>query len=46
MSPVATYCNTCCDNKVLIHESTEPIKNKILPNDNIDKGDRKKSNYP
>ena len=24
------------------HESTETIKNKKLPNDNIDKGDKKK----
>ena len=31
-----------CDNKILNHESTEAIKNKTLPNDNIDKGDRKK----
>ena len=42
MSPVATYSNINCDNKVLNHESTEAIKNKTLPNDNIDKGDRKK----
>ena len=41
MSPVATYSNINCDNKVLNHESTEAIKNKTLPNDNIDKG-----NYP
>ena len=38
MSPVATYC----DNKMLNDESTEAIKNKTLPNDNIGKGDRKK----
>ena len=42
MSPVAAYSNINCDNKVLNHESTEAIKNKKLPNDNIDKGDRKK----
>ena len=41
MSPVATYSNTNCD-KVLNHESTEAVKSKTLPNDNIDKGDRKK----
>ena len=33
MSPVATYSNTNCDNKILNHESTEAIKNKALPND-------------
>ena len=38
MSAVATYC----DNKMLNDESTEAIKNKTLPNDNIGKGDRKK----
>ena len=37
MSPVATYSNINCDNEVLNHESTEAIKNKPLPNDNIDK---------
>ena len=42
MSPVATYSNINCDNKVLNHESTEAIKNKTLPNDNIDKGNWKK----
>ena len=42
MSPVATHSNINCDNKVLNHESTEAIKNKTLPNNNIDKGDRKK----
>ena len=42
MSPVAAYSNINCDNKVLNHESTEAIKNTKLPNDNIDKGDRKK----
>ena len=39
---VATYSNINCDNKILNHESTEAIKNKTFPNDNIDKGDRKK----
>ena len=42
MSPVATYSNINCDNEILNHESTETIKSKTLPNDNIDKGDRKK----
>ena len=46
MSPVATYSNINCDNKILNHESTEAIKNKTLPNDNIDKGDRKKVIIP
>ena len=46
MSPVATYSNINCDNKLLNHESTEAIKNKTLPNDNIDKGDRKKGIIP
>ena len=35
MSPVATYSNINCDNKVLNHESTEAIKNETLPNGNI-----------
>ena len=42
MSPVATYSNINCDNKILNHELTEAIKNKTLPNNNIGKGDRKK----
>ena len=42
MPPVEAYSNVNRDNKVLNHESTEEIKNKTLPNDNIDKGDRKK----
>ena len=42
MSPVATYSNINCDNKILNDESTEAVKNKTLPNDNIGKGDRKK----
>ena len=42
ISPVATYSNINCDNKILNHESTEAIKNKILLNNNISKGDRKK----
>ena len=42
MSPVATYSNINCDNKVLNHESAEAIKNKTLPNDNIDNGNSKK----
>ena len=42
MSPVATYSNINCDNKILSHELTEAIKNKTLPNNNIGKGDRKK----
>ena len=37
MSHVATYSNTNCDN----NESTEAIKNKKLPNNNIDKVERK-----
>ena len=42
MSPIATYSNINCDNKILNNESTEVVKNKTLPNDNIGKGDRKK----
>ena len=42
ISPVATYSNINCDNKILNHELTEAIKNKTLPNNNIGKGDRKK----
>ena len=42
MSPVATYSNVNCVNKILNHELTEAIKNKTLPNDNINKGERKK----
>ena len=42
MSPIATYSNITCDNAVLDHESTETIKNKKIPNGNIDKGDRMK----
>ena len=42
MSSVATYSNINRDNKILNHESTEVIKNKKLPNENINKGDRKK----
>ena len=42
MSPIATYTNITCDNAVLDHESTETIKNKKIPNGNIDKGDRMK----
>ena len=42
MLPVATYSDMNCNNKILNHESTEAIKNKTLPNDNIDKDDRKK----
>ena len=42
MSSVATYSNINRDNKILNHESTEAIKNKKLPNENINKGDRKK----
>ena len=42
MSSVATYFNINRDNKILNHESTEAIKNKKLPNENINKGDRKK----
>ena len=37
MSHVATYSNTNCDN----NESTEAIKNKKLPNNNIGKVERK-----
>ena len=40
MSPVGTYSNVNCDNKISNHESTEAIKDKILPDDNI--GDNKK----
>ena len=36
MSPVATYSNINCDNKILNYESTEAVKNNI-PNDNIQK---------
>ena len=36
MSPVGTYSNVNCDNKISNHESTEAIKDKILPDDNID----------
>ena len=42
MSPIATYSSINCDNKILNNESTEVVQNKTLPNDNIDKGDRKK----
>ena len=42
MSPIATYSNINCDNKILNNESTEVVKNKTLPNDSIGKGDRKK----
>ena len=37
MSHVATYSNTNCDN----NESTEAIKNKKLPNNNLGKVERK-----
>ena len=37
MSPVATYSNMNCDNKILNYESTEAVKNKNIPNDNIQK---------
>ena len=37
MSPVGTYSNINCDNKTLNNESTEVVKNKALPNDNIGK---------
>ena len=40
MSPIATYSNRNCSNKLLSNESTEVIKNKVLPNDNIG------NNYP
>ena len=42
MSPIAIYSNINCENKILNSESTEVVKNKSLPNDNIGKGDRKK----
>ena len=42
LSPIATYSNINCDDKILNNESTEVVKNKTLPNDNIGKGDRKK----
>ena len=42
MSPIATYSNINCDNKILNNESTEVVKNKTLPNGSIGKGDRKK----
>ena len=42
MSPIATYSNINCDNKILSNESTEVVKNQTLPNDNIGKCDRKK----
>ena len=42
MSPVETFSNINRDNNILNRQSTEAIKNKTLPNDNIDKGDRKK----
>ena len=42
MSPVGTYSNINCEFKISNHESTEAIKNKTLPNDDIGKGDRKK----
>ena len=41
MPPIATYSNTNCDNQILNNESTEVVKNKTLPNDNIGKGERK-----
>ena len=41
-SPIATYSNINCDNKILNNESTEVVKNKTLPNGSIGKGDRKK----
>ena len=43
MLPVATYSNINCHSKILNYESTEAIKNKTLPNNNIDRGDRKKT---
>ena len=42
MTPVATYSNINCDNKIINHESTEAVKNKTLPNRNIGKGDKKR----
>ena len=42
MSSEATYSNKNCDNKILNHESPKTIKNKKLPNDNINKDDRRK----
>ena len=42
MSPIATYSNINCDNKILNNESAEVVKNKALSNDNIGKGARKK----
>ena len=42
MSSEATYSSKNCDNKILNHESTKTIKNKKLPNDNINKDDRRK----
>ena len=40
MSPIATYSNINCSNKLLSNESTEVVKNKVLTNDNIG------NNYP
>ena len=42
MTPVATYSNINCDNKIINHESTEAVKNKTLPNGNIGKGNKKR----
>ena len=42
MSPIATYSNINCGNKILNNESAEVVKNKALSNDNIGKGARKK----
>ena len=42
MSPIASYSDINCDNKILNNDSTELVKNKTLPNDNIGKGDMKK----
>ena len=42
MSPIAAYSDINCDNKILNNDSTELVKNKTLPNDNIGKGDMKK----
>ena len=42
MTPVATYSNIYCDNKIINHESTEAVKNKKLPNGNIGKGNKKR----
>ena len=42
MSPIATYSDMNCDNRILNNESTEVVKNKTLPNENIGKGDKKK----